>query len=458
MAKAPKTTYECGECGHEAAKWMGQCPQCGQWHTFREVGAASPIPASGGTVVPLEQVETTASDRVPTGWREVDRILGGGLMPGSFILLGGDPGVGKSTLTLQLGHAAGGLRMLYVAGEESPHQIRQRAGRIGLEGASIRIYNGTEVEGIVRAARQEKPDLLVVDSIQTVFRGELGGLPGSMQQIRESAAVLQQLAKRDGVTTLLIGHVNKDGEIAGPRMLEHMVDTVLQFEGDPLRMFRLLRSVKNRFGPAQEVAVFEMTGAGLRQVDNPSELFLSDPGQRTPGRCVTCVMEGTRPILVEVQALVAGSSYATPQRMASGFDQRRLSLLLAVLERRCGVRLAGQDVYVGVAGGFKVSDPAADAAVAVAVVSSLWDVPPVDGAVVAAEMGLSGDLRTVPSESQRIQECARLGFGAFYGGIPRREEVSAGRGAAGKRVAAVSDLLRAVLGGRADAEPKEGGF
>lgn len=453
MAKSAKTSHVCGQCGHESAKWLGQCPQCGQWHTMQEVRSVSPVPSSGGSVVPLAQVEQAASRRVLTGWGEVDRILGGGLMPGSFILLGGDPGVGKSTLTLQLGQAGRGLRLLYVAGEESPHQIRQRADRIGVSGDSIRIYNGTEVEGIVRAAREEKPDLLVVDSIQTVFRGELGGLPGSIQQIRESAAVLQQLAKRDGITTLLIGHVNKDGEIAGPRMLEHMVDTVLQFEGDPLRLFRLLRSVKNRFGPAQEVAVFEMTGSGLRQVDNPSELFLSDPGRRTPGRCVTCVMEGTRPILVEVQALVARSGYATPQRMASGFDQRRLSLLLAVLERRCGVNLAGQDVYVGVAGGFRVSDPAADAAVAVAVVSSLWDVAPVDGAVVAAEMGLSGDLRTVASEAQRIQECAKLGFTSYHGGIPRRQESADVGRVAAKRVATVSDLLRAMLGSESAQEP-----
>lgn len=453
MAKT-KILFECTACGHESPKWLGQCPSCNAWHTFEEQriapepkAARHTLPAGRQTspqkVVPVSEVTTTESDRWTTGFSELDRVLGGGLVRGSLVLLGGDPGIGKSTLTLQMARHRPQADILYVAGEESPQQIRQRAERIGAAESALRIWNGTEVSAIVDTVLASKPELLIIDSIQTVYRSELNSLPGSVQQLRECAAVFQQLAKQEQITTLLIGHVTKQGDIAGPMLLEHMVDTVLQFEGDPIQMYRLIRAHKNRFGPAHEVGVFEMTGEGLDQVTQPSRFFLSDPDETISGRAVTCVMEGSRPMLMEVQALVAPSTYATPQRTASGIDQRRVSLLLAVLEKRGGVSFAGKDVYVNVAGGFKLADPAADSALAAALVSSLWDIPLPLGIVLVGEMGLGGDIRAVPFLSQRLQEATRMGFeSVFHGRMSSREK---GAGPAGKEVRTVSELMRNVF-------------
>lgn len=462
MAKT-KILFECTACGHESPKWLGQCPSCSAWHTFEEQ-RITPEPKAGRhtlpsgrqgvsqKVIPISEVSSTDSDRMSTGFTEVDRVLGGGLVKGSLVLLGGDPGIGKSTLTLQMARHRPEVDILYVAGEESPHQIRQRADRIGASASALRIWNGTEVSAIVDTVLAARPELLIIDSIQTVYRSELSSLPGSVQQLRECAAVFQQLAKQEQITTLLIGHVTKQGDIAGPMLLEHMVDTVLQFEGDSNQMYRMIRAHKNRFGPAHEVGVFEMTGDGLEQVTQPSRFFLSDPDETISGRAVTCVMEGSRPMLMEVQALVAPATYATPQRTASGVDQRRVSLLLAVLEKRAGVSFAGKDVYVNVAGGFKLSDPAADSALAAALVSSLWDLPLPLGTVLVGEMGLGGDIRAVPFLTQRLQESSRMGFEAvFHGRTASRENASNAParlsvdGVDPKQVKSVTELLQGLF-------------
>ncbi len=418
----PKTKiqYRCSDCGHTSAKWLGHCPACNEWHTFEEVEISGKKPEKhkvdisssdeAPAPVRLSEIEYSESERITSGIGELDRVLGGGFVPASLILLGGDPGIGKSTLMLQIAKSRPELELLYVAGEESASQIRQRADRIGIRNSQMKVLSVTDLDRMVEAARKEKPDLLVVDSIQTVYRSQLASLPGSVQQIRECAAVLQQLSKREGVTTLMIGHVTKEGEIAGPRILEHMVDTVLHFEGEQDQFHRLLRGVKNRFGPAQEVGVFEMNDRGLKEVDNPSALFLSGLDQPVSGSAVTCVMEGSRPLLVEVQALVTPSSYATPQRTAGGFDHRRMSLLLAVLEKRAGIRFADQDVYLNVAGGLRVTDTAADLAVVCALASSFRNSPLPGNHLFIGEVGLGGELRMVPHLKMRMKEGAKLGF------------------------------------------------
>lgn len=419
MAKT-KIVYECNSCGHKSAKWLGLCPSCSKWHTFGEVNVESKkeekhkidISSTDENAEPVQLSEINYSEeqRFSTKLSELDRVLGGGLMPASLILLGGDPGIGKSTLMLQMAKMNPELRILYVAGEESVSQIKQRADRIGISKSRMKVLGVTNLDKVIANAKKENPDLLVIDSIQTMYRSQLGSLPGSIQQVRECAALLQQLAKRDGITTLMIGHVTKEGDIAGPRILEHMVDTVLQFEGDKSRLHRLLRSIKNRFGPAQEVGVFEMNDSGLSEVVNPSELFLSEMDQSVSGNAVTCVMEGSRPLLVEIQALVTPSNYGTPQRTASGFDQRRLSLLLAVLEKRAGMQFSGQDVYLNIAGGLKVVDTAADLSVICALASSYKDQPIRKNTFVVGEVGLGGEVRMIPNVEQRLKEGAKMGF------------------------------------------------
>lgn len=430
MAKS-KVQYECSSCGHLSPKWLGMCPACSEWHTFEEI---QPVQSSTGKkhkvdistnnepdnkAVRLSDVTYNEKDRKSTNLGEFDRVLGGGIVGGSFLLLGGDPGIGKSTLMLQVAEKCPNWSILYIAGEESASQIKQRAARIGLKGENLLIYSNTEIRSVISQARTVKPDLMVVDSIQTVYSSELTSLPGSVQQIRECSAMLQQLAKKESVTTLMIGHVTKDGEIAGPRILEHMVDTVLHFEGDQGQMYRLLRSVKNRFGPAQEVGVFEMREEGLKEVVNPSDLFLSEMNASVSGNCVTCVMEGSRPILIEIQALVTPSNYSTPQRTTSGFDQRRLSLLIAVLEKRAGLGFAGQDVYLNIAGGMKITDTAADLAVMAALASSLADIPVEGKTLFVGEVGLGGEIRRVPFINQRLKEAEKMGF--KYALMPKSE-------------------------------------
>ncbi|PKD42892.1 DNA repair protein RadA [Rhodohalobacter barkolensis] len=419
MAK-PKIQYECSACGHVSPKWLGLCPACGEWHTFEEKISEKKKSSKKHKVdisnsdesdaVALKDVKQSKDEKISTNLSEFDRVLGGGLIDGSFLLLGGDPGIGKSTLMLQVAQKCPNLKILYIAGEESASQIKQRADRIGMNGENLLIYNNTDVQNVISQARKIKPDLLVVDSIQTVFSSELSSLPGSVQQIRECSAMFQQIAKKEGITTLMIGHVTKEGDIAGPRILEHMVDTVLHFEGDQSQLHRLLRGVKNRFGPANEVGVFEMRDTGLHEVNNPSDLFLAEMNSTVSGNCVTCVMEGSRPILIEIQALVTPSNYSTPQRTASGFDQRRLSLLIAVLEKRAAMSFAGQDVYLNVAGGLKINDTAADLAVVAALASSLKDEPVPEKSLYIGEVGLGGEVRRVPFLKQRLNEAEKMGF------------------------------------------------
>ena len=415
----PKIQYQCSNCGHTSAKWLGLCPSCGEWHTF-EVHESKPSAGkkhkvdiseeTSSKALRLSEIEVKSDERTSTGLAELDRVLGGGLVRGSLLLLGGDPGIGKSTLMLQSAAKTPEKTILYIAGEESASQIKQRASRIGLQGDNLLIWTDTRIQSVISQARTIRPDLMVVDSIQTVFSDDLSSLPGSVQQIRECSAMLQQISKKEGITTLMIGHVTKEGEIAGPRILEHMVDTVLHFEGDQSQLHRLLRGVKNRFGPAHEVGVFEMRESGLHEVLNPSDLFLSEMDENVSGNAVACIMEGSRPILVEVQALVTPSSYGTPQRTAGGFDQRRLQLLLAVLEKRAGMAFSGQDVYLNIAGGIKISDPAADLAVMKALASSLADKPADPKTVYIGEAGLGGEIRRVPYTDRRVREAEKMGF------------------------------------------------
>lgn len=421
MAKS-KIQYVCDECGHTSAKWMGNCPSCGKWHTFKEHVVTrdkkhkkphkSRIQGLDPTQPPQRLDEITFNDeaRMPSRIAELDRVLGGGFMPGSFVLLGGDPGVGKSTLTLQVARANPDMDILYCAGEESAGQIKQRAARMGVRSDKLLVYTETDLSKVIEQARKVNPDLLIVDSIQTVYRTELQSMPGSVQQIRECAALLQQLAKRENITTLIIGHVTKEGDLAGPRVLEHMVDTVLQFEGDKNYAYRMLRSLKNRFGPAQEVGVFEMQGDGLKDITNPSRLFVSNQEANASGNAVVCTIEGSRPLLLEVQALVTPSNYGVPQRTANGFDHKRLAMLLAVLEKRGGYRFSGQDVYLNVAGGFRLNDTAGDMGVACALVSSLLDKKLQHEMAFVGEVGLGAEIRAVSKLEQRLGEIAKMGF------------------------------------------------
>ncbi len=437
MAKS-RIEYVCGECGHTSTKWLGNCPNCGSWHTFKEftVERKSKSESSHkGKVEGLEQSEAPkklkeidhkAEARFQSNIPELDRVLGGGFMNGSFVLIGGDPGIGKSTLTLQIGKARPDLKILYCAGEESAGQIMQRAKRLGVNSDNLYVYTNTDVSSILEQARSLQPDLVIVDSIQTVYRTELSSMAGSIQQVKECAALLQQLAKKQDITTVLIGHVTKEGSIAGPRVLEHMVDTVLQFEGDSNYAYRMLRALKNRFGAAHEVGVFEMREDGLEDVLNPSQLFLSESNSQVSGNTVVCTIEGTRPLLIEVQALVTNSNYGTPQRTANGFDHRRLSMLLAVLEKRGGYQFSGQDVYLNIAGGLKLNDPAGDLGVMCALVSSLLDKPVADNAVLLGEVGLGGEIRAVNRIDQRLGEVRKLGFSNAY--VPQASKIGQSMG------------------------------
>lgn len=418
MAKE-KIRFECSNCDHVSPKWLGVCPVCGEWNTFTEKREKKKSSkkhkveisnVNSTEAVRLSEIGSEHQARLSTNLQEFDRVLGGGFVDGSFILLGGDPGIGKSTLMLQTAKNSESLKILYIAGEESGAQIKQRAQRIGLNGENLYISSDTDVQSVIHTARKLEPDLLVIDSIQTLFSDELTSLPGSIRQIRECSALLQQIAKKENITTLMIGHVTKEGDIAGPRILEHMVDTVLHFEGDKNHFYRLLRCVKNRFGPAQEVGVFEMKEGGLVEVRNPSELFLSDSESEVSGNSIACIMEGTRPILVEIQALVSNSSYGTPQRTASGFDQKRLSLLLAVLEKRAGLHFGDQDVYLNVAGGLKITDPAADLAIISALASSLNNKIVDRKKVFIGEVGLGGEIRNVSYLQQRLREAGKMGI------------------------------------------------
>lgn len=416
-----RVRYVCQGCGFESPKWLGRCPGCGGWNTLVEE-VASPSSTRGrrpAEPIPLPEVAPLPEVRIPTGIGELDRVLGGGIVPGSLILVGGDPGIGKSTLALMASHriAEGGRTVLYVSGEESPQQTKMRADRIGAASRGILLLAETELDGILEVARRLRPALLVVDSIQTVARADLGSSPGSVGQVRECAAALLELAKGEGIAVLLVGHVTKEGAIAGPRVLEHMVDTVLYFEGERHQAYRILRAQKNRFGSTNEIGVFEMQGSGLAEVPNPSAAFLGERLADTPGRAVACVLEGTRPLLVEVQALVSPAPFGTPRRTTSGLDYNRVLLLLAVLEKRAGFQLGTSDVYVNAAGGVRVEDPAVDLGVALAVASSYRDRPLDPRTVFCGEVGLGGEVRAVPQLGRRLLEATKLGFGRVV--VPR---------------------------------------
>lgn len=420
MAKT-RSKYVCQACGYDAPKWMGQCPGCSEWNTFAEEAGRQPVKArvsplqangtaGGSRPLPIREVELGDETRIVTGVAEFDRVMGGGIMHGSLNLIAGDPGIGKSTLMTELGRYLPERRILYVTGEESVRQVKLRAQRLGVDTDNFYLLAETNVEAIIAAAQEVEPDLMVVDSIQTVFRPDIESAPGSVSQVRESTAALLQLTKGMDFPTFVVGHVTKQGAIAGPRVLEHMVDTVLYFEGDRHHAFRILRSVKNRFGSTNEIGVFEMREVGLEEVKNPSEIFLSERSYGISGSTVVCSMEGTRPVLVEIQALVTPTSYGTPQRTATGFDTRRLQMLLAVLEKREGLRLSSQDVFVNVAGGVRLEEPAVDLGVIVAVASSFRDVPTDTSTVLIGEVGLGGEVRTVSQLLPRLKEASKLGF------------------------------------------------
>jgi DNA repair protein RadA/Sms len=418
MAKA-KSVYSCTECGGQVLKWQGQCPHCQAWNTLVEALAeAAPAGANrysriadAGKPQRLSEVEAREENRIPSGMEEFDRVLGGGLVPGGVVLIGGEPGIGKSTLLLQSLAAVGKSRkVLYVTGEESPQQIALRAKRIGVDASSVVIFPDTNLQRIESVIRSEQPEVAVIDSIQTLYFDELQSAPGSVAQVRECAARLTRVAKSAAATMVLIGHVTKEGAIAGPRVLEHMVDTVLYFEGDTHSSFRLIRAFKNRYGAVHELGVFAMTEKGLKGVSNPSALFLSQHGAEVAGSCVMVTQEGTRPMLVEIQALVDDARAPNPRRLSVGLEQARLALLLAVLHRHAGIACFDQDVFVNAVGGVKIDEPAADLAVLLAIVSSLKNTPLPAKLVVFGEVGLAGEVRPVQRGQERLREAAKLGF------------------------------------------------
>lgn len=433
MAKAKATSFFCRECGYESPKWLGQCPGCRQWNTFVEELTVKKEPAAkrglGGSygngrggvgeggvakIKPsyLSEISLDEQDRMRTGYEELDRVLGGGVVRGSLVLVGGDPGIGKSTLLLQVCRnlAASGQKVLYISGEESLKQIKLRANRIGTVTGELKFLCETNLETIEGAISGEKPDVVIIDSIQTMFREEVTSAPGSVGQVRESTNLLLQIAKGVGIAIFIVGHVTKEGVVAGPRVLEHMVDTVLYFEGDRSASYRIIRGVKNRFGSTNEIGVFEMRESGLEEVKNPSEYMLSGRPEDASGAVVACSLEGTRPVLLEVQSLITPTLFGMPRRTAAGTDYNRVNVLMAVLEKRCHYELSRYDAYVNIAGGLRMNEPALDLAIVMAVISSLKDKPVNPKTIIFGEVGLAGEVRAVPMAEQRVNEAKKLGF------------------------------------------------
>ena len=415
-----KTLWFCSHCGNEYSKWMGKCPSCGEWNTMVEkevVTGKKPVvsvPGGGAKPMPLNQVSTAQEDRISLGSAEVDRLLGGGIVRGSLVLMGGEPGIGKSTLSLQLPLGRPELKTLYVTGEESVRQVKMRADRLGGDASNCLIFGETDMADILKEAQEVAPDLMIVDSVQTMYCQHVESTAGSVSQIKEVAAQLLRFAKSTGIPVILIGHITKEGTIAGPKILEHIVDVVLQFEGENRGAYRVLRSIKNRFGSTSELAVFEMTGSGLREVANPSEMLIPMHEDGLSGTAISAMLDGNRPFLFEVQALVSSAVYGTAQRSATGFDVRRLNMLLAVLERRAGFKLGQKDVFLNMAGGLRITDPACDLAVIAAVLSSNFDYPVKADICFAGEVGLSGEIRPVSQAARRAVEAARLGFKKIF--------------------------------------------
>ena len=452
-----KTVFFCSECGFETTKWSGRCPSCGKWNTLVESTVVTGSPSKkaatthtsvgyDGKVVRLSEVSTESEPRFSTGLGELDRVLGGGAVSGSLVLVGGEPGVGKSTLLLQICSALCiNNRVLYVSGEESLRQISMRARRLGVASDNLSALSETNLDRVVDLVHESGPDIVIVDSIQTMFRPANASAPGSVSQIKDCTLALMQLAKNDGVTVFVVGHVNKEGSLAGPKVLEHIVDCVLSFEGDRNLIHRILRAEKNRFGSTNEIGVFEMTGDGLREIPNPSEMLLSGRPANVSGSCVACVMEGSRPVLAEVQALVVPTAYGNPRRMSSGLDYNRAVLMLAVLERRAGLITSNRDAYLNIVGGLRVDEPAVDLATILATAGALLDRPTGDDLAAFGEVGLAGELRAVTATEQRLAEVHRLGFKRCA--IPARgaKDVRIPKGLEVIRVNTVGEAIKELL-------------
>jgi DNA repair protein RadA/Sms len=420
-----KTTFYCQSCGYESAKWLGKCPSCSSWNTFAEEIVAKEesnrsewrqesSKSRQNKAKSLDEIESSHDIRINAFDNELNRVLGGGIVPGSLVLIGGEPGIGKSTLMLQVGLQLKSLKVLYVSGEESDQQIKMRAERLGNSSENFLVLTETNTKIIFQVIESLQPEVVIVDSIQTLFSGQLESTPGSIGQVRQCAAELMKFAKETNTPVFLIGHITKDGLLAGPKVLEHMVDTVLQFEGDMHLAYRILRTTKNRFGSTSEMGIYEMLNTGLREVSNPSEILISQKDGQVSGVTIGATIEGNRPLLIEIQSLVSPASYGTPQRTPTGFDQKRLNMLLAVLEKRCGFRMGTQDVFLNMAGGIKVEDPAIDLAICVSIISSMEEIPVSDKICFAAEVGLGGELRAVNRIDQRISEAEKLGFDEIY--------------------------------------------
>ena len=465
MAKAKATSFFCKECGYESPKWLGQCPGCRQWNTFVEELTAKKEPAAkrglgasygngpGGAgeggmskIRPsyLSEISLDEQDRMQTGYEELDRVLGGGVVRGSLVLVGGDPGIGKSTLLLQVCRnlAASGQKVLYISGEESLKQIKLRANRIGTVTGELKFLCETNLDTIEGAISGDKPDVVIIDSIQTMFREEVTSAPGSVGQVRESTNLLLQIAKGVGIAIFIVGHVTKEGVVAGPRVLEHMVDTVLYFEGDRSASYRIIRGVKNRFGSTNEIGVFEMRESGLEEVKNPSEYMLSGRPEDASGAVVACSLEGTRPVLLEVQALITPTLFGMPRRTAAGTDYNRVNVLMAVLEKRCHYELSRYDAYVNIAGGLRMNEPALDLAIVMAVISSLKDKPVNPRTIIFGEVGLAGEVRAVPMAEQRVNEAKKLGFETC---ILPKTSLDKMRKMEGIRMVGVENIREAIL-------------
>lgn len=454
MAKTAKTLWYCTSCGNESPKWMGRCPACGEWNTMVEAPAetrkqgnvrvSSSVPHTASRPRKLEEIDASENTRVLLGIGELDRLLGGGIVPGSLVLVGGEPGIGKSTLSLQIPLHCKDIQTLYVSGEESARQVKMRAERLGGDDSNCYILCETRMEDVLAEAEAMHPGLMIVDSVQTMYTDSIESAPGSVSQIKEVAAQLLRFAKDSGVPVILIGHITKEGYIAGPKILEHIVDVVLQFEGDSRGAYRIMRSIKNRFGSTSELAVFEMTGNGLREVQNPSEMLIPVHEAGLSGTAIAAMLDGNRSFLFEVQALVSSAVYGTAQRSATGYDIRRLNMLLAVLEKRAGFKLSAKDVFLNMAGGLKVSDPACDLAVICAVLSSNFDFAIPSDVCFAGEVGLSGEIRPVSQTDRRISEASRLGFRRIFVSSYSKTEMPA-KGIEVMRVADVPALVRALF-------------
>lgn len=451
MAKLKKV-YFCTDCGYETPKWLGKCPACGAWNTIAEHTVAKENSSPARVVsVPraeackVQDIAENQTRRIDTGNKELNRVLGGGIVPGSLILLGGEPGIGKSTLSLQLALTDNNLRTLYVSGEESAEQIKMRAKRLGINNMECTVFTETLLENIIAEIESLRPDMVIIDSIQTMSTDLVESSAGSVTQIRECTAALLKVAKMLGISIFIIGHITKEGTIAGPKILEHIVDVVLQFEGDSNNNYRILRGIKNRFGATFEIGVFEMLESGLKEVDNPSEILLSHYDEPLAGISVGAVVDGLRPYLIEVQALVSGAAYGTPQRSSMGFDQRRLNMLLAVLEKRIGMKMFQKDVFLNFAGGFKISDTGIDLAVVGAIISSYYDRPLLEGVCCAGEIGLSGEVRPAPRTEQRIAEAARLGFKRIVVSSFIQKKVKAPKGIDVVYISSIDQLPKALF-------------